>query len=404
MVILALETATRAGSLALVDEGQRVAAAGVTGRTHSERLPGELLEFVRANGRDLRDIDYFSVVSGPGSFTGLRIGLAAIQGLSMVIGTPVIRIPTMEALRMAWRDAHPGQDVRLVTCLDGARGDVFVAVFDFDATDADPASLFGPAALKPEEAAAAVTALPPRERTVIAGDGAVRYSSVLSSLVARATIDDRQWNLALGAALLARQQAAHAVPPHALRPVYVRRPDAELARERARSAAAAAAIASRALTIVRETKPEDLAAVAELQRRSFANAWGAEAIRWELDHSDVARLYTARTASGMVVAYCACWVVFDELHINSLAVDLDWRRQGVARELLDRVLRDATAAGVRGATLEVRQSNVAARMLYEGLGFKVEGVRRNYYQNPREDALILWRRDLGGRGPSAEGG
>jgi len=119
-------------------------------------------------------------------------------------------------------------------------------------------------------------------------------------------------------------------------------------------------------------------------------------MRWELANSDVARLYTLRTADGSVVAYCACWMLFDELHINSLAVEEHWRRRGLARRLLADVFREATGAGATSATLEVRQSNHAARALYEGLGFAVEGVRRDYYQNPREDALILWNRALSG--------
>jgi ribosomal-protein-alanine N-acetyltransferase len=87
-------------------------------------------------------------------------------------------------------------------------------------------------------------------------------------------------------------------------------------------------------------------------------------------------------------------MIFDELHINSLAVEEGWRRRGVARRLLAHVIRHAVEAGARGATLEVRASNQAARALYEGLAFKVEGLRRDYYQEPREDALILWNRDL----------
>ena len=88
------------------------------------------------------------------------------------------------------------------------------------------------------------------------------------------------------------------------------------------------------------------------------------------------------------------WMVADELHINSLAVDEKWRRRGIARRLLQHVFHESVAAGARSATLEVRQSNTAGRALYERLGFAVEGVRREYYQHPREDALILWRRNL----------
>lgn len=139
---------------------------------------------------------------------------------------------------------------------------------------------------------------------------------------------------------------------------------------------------------------DDLRDVDALQRRSFTNAWGADALQWELAHTDVARLYLMRSAGGALVAYCACWIVFDELHINSLAVDAPWRRQGLARRLMAWVFQDAVAGGALGATLEVRESNVAARLLYEHLGFRVEGVRRYYYQDPREDGLILWHREL----------
>jgi len=140
--------------------------------------------------------------------------------------------------------------------------------------------------------------------------------------------------------------------------------------------------------------PDDLRAVEALQRRTFSNPWGMDAIRWELENTDVARLYVMRLSSGTVIAYCACWLIFDELHINSLAVEETWRRRGLAVRLLRSVIADTVAAGARSATLEVRRSNVAARGLYEGLGFRVEAVRRDYYQQPREDALLLWHRRL----------
>jgi len=146
--------------------------------------------------------------------------------------------------------------------------------------------------------------------------------------------------------------------------------------------------------VTRASAEDDLSDVEALQRRAFTNAWGAEALRWELSNTDVARLYLMRSSGGALVAYCACWMIFDELHINSLAVEPAWRRRGLARQLLLDVFRDAIAAGARSATLEVRQSNAAARRLYERLGFTVEGVRRDYYQQPREDALVLWQRSL----------
>jgi ribosomal-protein-alanine N-acetyltransferase len=144
---------------------------------------------------------------------------------------------------------------------------------------------------------------------------------------------------------------------------------------------------------------ESLDSVAGLQHLSFTSPWSADAIGWELRETDVARLYVLEEeadggAQTRLLAYCACWVIFDELHINSLAVAPDARRKGHARRLLDYVFQDVVSAGVTAATLEVRRSNAAALALYNRLGFQVEGVRANYYQNPREDALVLWHRAL----------
>jgi ribosomal-protein-alanine N-acetyltransferase len=85
------------------------------------------------------------------------------------------------------------------------------------------------------------------------------------------------------------------------------------------------------------------------------------------------------------------WIIFDELHINTLAVHPDRRRQGLASLLLTHVLDDAVRRGAEKATLEVRRSNEGALRLYERFGFEVGGVRKEYYRQPVEDALILWR-------------
>ncbi len=396
MIVLALETATRAGSHATWIDGGLQAAPGDPARTHGERLPLELVDALARTGHALIDVDLFAVVTGPGSFTGLRVGVAAMQGLALATGRPAIGIPTFDALARAWLDEHPGSTPPiLVLCLDGQRDDVF---FTMITPQPDPwpddAIVHVEAAVgRPEEAAAECAQRAAGQPVTIVGNGATRYREAWLTAFPDATIADVTTPLAGAAAALAAARRGHAGPPHALRPVYIRRPDAVLARERARAARHAAPFPP-GWTVSLATELDDLHAVELLQRDAFTNAWGAEALRWELANTDVARLYLLRTATGQLAAYCACWMVFDELHINSLAVAREWRRRGLARALLHVVLRDAAAAGAAGATLEVRDSNDAARALYEGLGFRVEAVRRDYYRDPREDALILWNRRL----------
>ena len=92
--------------------------------------------------------------------------------------------------------------------------------------------------------------------------------------------------------------------------------------------------------------------------------------------------------------YCAVWIIFDELHINTLAVHPAGGGRALASLLLTHVLDDAVRLGAEKATLEVRRSNEGALKLYERFGFEVGGVRKEYYRQPVEDALILWRTGL----------
>lgn len=147
-------------------------------------------------------------------------------------------------------------------------------------------------------------------------------------------------------------------------------------------------------TIERVRDERDLPAVLALQTSSFTNPWTADALKWELEHSPVSRLYVLKDPGGVTAAFCACWHLVDELHINSLAVAPERRRQGLGSELMRGVLARARDEGAVRATLEVRRSNEPARILYERLGFQVEAIRPDYYTNPREDALILWLRNL----------
>ena len=137
----------------------------------------------------------------------------------------------------------------------------------------------------------------------------------------------------------------------------------------------------------------DIDAVVALENESFSNPWPRETLVWELTNSDVTRVYLLRNTEDRAIAFCIVWIIFDELHINTLAVSPAHRRQGLATFLLREVMAEAARDGARRATLEVRESNGAALELYGALGFRVTARRHNYYTNPVEDALILWREE-----------
>ena len=132
--------------------------------------------------------------------------------------------------------------------------------------------------------------------------------------------------------------------------------------------------------------PEDRAAIIQLEAESFTNPWTAETFDRMLT-VPVSRIFVARTDASQIVGFCACWLIKDELHINTIAVSEPLRGRGVGSRLMADVL---ARTGVSRATLEVRRSNEAAIRLYEKFGFRVTAVRHKYYENPEEDGLILW--------------
>jgi len=150
--------------------------------------------------------------------------------------------------------------------------------------------------------------------------------------------------------------------------------------------------------IERVVTQQDLEAVLQVEALSFTNPWTREMYLREMENPGVSYIYVLRLRSeageGLVAGFCSFWLVFDELHINNLAVRPEYRRHGLGTVLLEHAMSTAARLGARRATLEVRRSNEAARRIYERLGFETAGVRHNYYANPAEDALVLWRRDL----------
>jgi tRNA threonylcarbamoyladenosine biosynthesis protein TsaB len=233
MVILAIDTITRAGSVALLDGTTIVSKVGESSISNAERLPSEALDWLAAHGRVLNDVDVVAVLAGPGSFTGLRVGLAAAQGLAHAGNRRALAIPTLEALAFA---IAPTEPVVAVACVDGQRGEVFYAAWLREAGQpfAADAPVVAPAVGRPEELIAALGATRLAGPLRFIGDGAVRYRDVWTALPSSVLVEPTP-PLAELAASLAATRAERAGRPHDLRPIYLRRPDAELARERARA-------------------------------------------------------------------------------------------------------------------------------------------------------------------------
>lgn len=142
--------------------------------------------------------------------------------------------------------------------------------------------------------------------------------------------------------------------------------------------------------VIDPMRVRDLNDIMVIERLSFATPWTKAAFLSELLENDRAHYLVAR-ADGKPVGYVGIWLVADEGHITNVAVHPDYRSRGVGRRLMEAITELARRKGARRLTLEVRKSNIRAQRLYESLGFKSVGVRRGYYRDNNEDAIIMWR-------------
>jgi [ribosomal protein S18]-alanine N-acetyltransferase len=137
----------------------------------------------------------------------------------------------------------------------------------------------------------------------------------------------------------------------------------------------------------------DLDAVQRIERASFATPWPSYAYRQEIETNRMAHYIVAR-GGDEVVGFAGMWLMVDQAHITTFAVDPEWRRKGIGARMVLALLRMSETLGARNATLEVRLSNLPARRLYERFGFRPVGVRPRYYTDNGEDALIMTTDDL----------
>jgi ribosomal-protein-alanine N-acetyltransferase len=144
---------------------------------------------------------------------------------------------------------------------------------------------------------------------------------------------------------------------------------------------------------IRPMQKGDLPAVVDIDRRSFSLPWPENAFQYELTQNTAALLRVAEIdlpdGGHQVIAAIVIWMILDEAHIATLAVHPEYRRRGIGRQLLAHALRDAIKLGASQAMLEVRVGNLAAQDLYRQFGFRITGRRPRYYQDNREDAILM---------------
>lgn len=137
---------------------------------------------------------------------------------------------------------------------------------------------------------------------------------------------------------------------------------------------------------------DDISQVAEIERQIFSIPWSEKAFRNSMESDNT--IYIVAKENNNVAGYAGMYLSFEEGNITNVAVNPLSRRKGIGEKIVRDILNRAYEKGVRDVFLEVRETNSVAITLYEKIGFKEEGIRKNFYDKPRENALIMWKHNL----------
>lgn len=388
MRVLAIDSSGLTATVAVVEDTQTIAEYTVNyKKTHSQTLLPMIDEMAKMVELDLEKVDAIAVAGGPGSFTGLRIGSATAKGLGLALDKPLIHVPTVDALAY---NVY-GCDDLICPIMDARRKQVYTGVYTFSikAGEKDGTNLVEPVfqVLK-MQMAIAVEDLIKRlnnygRRVVFLGDGVPVYKDMLEEGLKvpysfAPSYMNRQRAAVVGALGIRYYKAGRYEAAWEHKPEYLRVSQAE--RERAEREKNAA-------PVVREMTMEDGAAVAELEHQTFSDAWSEKSVLETLDQPNTICLIAEK--AGRMAGYILVYTAADEAEIARIAVAEELKRQGVASSLMKELLLKCREQGIEKVLLDVRESNAAARALYGKTGFREDGIRQHFYEDPQEDGILM---------------
>jgi len=406
-LILAIETSTANLGVAVVSGDEVVwESREPLPQEHSSRLLPTCASALSELGLEVKSLSAIAVSAGPGSFTGLRIGFATAQGLALGSGVGIVQVPTFEVL------LRQGGGVPKLAVVQGkAKAQTVTALYIREG---------GPARTACESFAEAYgyrEALPTAARGMeeFAGalkekvSGQVHVTGDAAHVFVERFSEDGRSGESESELVLVPEEArfpspsvvgligsrmyleGKAVRPGEVVPLYYRRSQAEV------KALLDTAVDFR----IEKMTLQDLDRVLEIEAQSYKTPWSRRAFTSEITENTYAHYYVARSG-GKIVGYVGMWVILDEAHITNIAVDPAYRRKGIGQKMLEAMFEKAKGFGASRMTLEVRVSNTGAQALYKKLGFQDRGLRKGYYTDTNEDAIIMWKDDLGPQKPKEE--
>jgi tRNA threonylcarbamoyl adenosine modification protein YeaZ/ribosomal-protein-alanine acetyltransferase len=361
-------------------------------------------EILKNTETKLEEVDGIVVAHGPGSFTGLRIGTTIAKGFGLALDKPLINIPTVDGLAYQIY----GFEGLICPLMDARRNQVYTGLYTFEKVADDSSSKIAkeqstdnlsPRVVKEQSADNLSFRVVKRQsalsiddvikelnnqnkHVIFLGDGVPVHQEQLIReievpLFFAPTFLNRQNAAAIGALGIRYLKEGKTKTALEYRPEYLRFAQAE--RERLE-------LVESSKIEIRNTEPEDIVTILELERQNFTDPWSIANITETINQPYT--LCLSAMLAGKVVGYLFASMIEDG-EILAISVSDEMKRQGIGKRLLEKLIGISLEKGISRLILDVRKSNTGAICFYERVGFVVDGIRRGYYSNPKEDGVLM---------------
>ncbi|MFV0520504.1 MAG: tRNA (adenosine(37)-N6)-threonylcarbamoyltransferase complex dimerization subunit type 1 TsaB [Lachnospirales bacterium] len=361
MKTLCIDTSSFVASVSIIEEGKVIGESTINFiRNHSITLMPLIENLLKVLNLNINDINRMAVTTGPGSFTGQRIGASCAIALAKATGSKIVPINTLDLLK----ENHREFDGLVVPIIDARRGEVYYSIYEKGKRLVDYNIL-------PFDEVLEICKCYDK-KVIFTGDGIfVHIDKITETNFFIASKNNNYQRASSMAEILEEYEEVDYMD---LKLFYIKKTEAEREYNQKHFK-------------ILEFNESLLDNVFEVEKDAFFEPWSKKMFEEELNNK-FAR-YFVGVIDDVVVGYIGSWYVLNEGQITNIAVKKDYRGQGFGKKLVQKVIDYYNDLECIGVTLEVRQSNDNAIALYKSFGFEIEGMRKNYYNNG-EDAHIMW--------------
>ena len=376
MKTLAIDTSSKVCTVSILDDDDvLINLYNDDEKTHSVKLMPMVDEAFRKTNLNLYDMDLLACCIGPGSFTGVRIGIATVKAFSDVTNIPVVGVSSLEGLAYNVKDKCSISSL-ICSIIDAKNNNVYCGLYNFKDNDCTKLSIFAEDINKTISNINHIMKNKNFDNIIFVGDGSVIHKDLLKSNFSNITFaqdkDNYQNSISIAKSGINKYNKGEYGDSSTISPIYLKKSQAERALEEK-------------IKIFKMTS-EDIELISKNFNTDFDEFWSIDNLKNDFNNPNSS--YFIAKLNDEIVGFVGTLKIVDELNIMNIATKVDKRSLGIATKLLSYVIEYSKSIGCKSITLEVNENNIPAIHLYEKFNFKRIGLRKKYYNNT-DNAILM---------------